>query len=213
MGLHYTLWLGCWHSWLFSSKPTCSGWEVEWAGQQVVGEGAGDGIVLPSLHLMGAVAEWCIISYRLLKRDDEIGLGGGCWRHIKRGATWLRQILNIYHCPCKRGQKWDTLEGRPPVRDIISRFWGDISVGRSWSPVRQSGAGRDARVLEAEAEDSLKRGGGEREGVAMRDHFDPNSRPVLPSFSDGGFEVMRLVFGIMLKKVRVPFKPSRTKWP
>ena len=76
--------------------------------------------------------------------------------------------------------------------------------------MRQSGAGCDARVLEAEAEDSLERGG-EREGVAMRDHFDPNSRPVLPSFSDGGFEVMRLVFGIMLKKVRVPFKPSRTK--
>ena len=41
----------------------------------------------------------------------------------------------------------------------------------------------------------------------MRDHFHPNSR----TFSDGGFGVMRLVFGIILKKMRGSFRLSGSK--
>ena len=127
----------------FSSSSTCSGWEDGWGGQGVA-EGAGGGMVLP----LGG-GSWAIVW--VLKQDDENGWRGGCWRHINRGSrrppVWDRSWIYIALL-ARQGQKWDTLVRRAPVRDIISRFWRDISVGRE-SPVRQSGAG---------AEDSSERG-------------------------------------------------------
>ena len=86
---------------------------------------------------------WAIVW--VLKQDDENGWRGGCWRHINRGSrrppVWDRSWIYIALL-ARQGQKWDTLVRRAPVRDIISRFWRDISVGRE-SPVRQSGAGAE----------------------------------------------------------------------